>query len=213
MTQILTSVHGIELGIGNNKELIMTHNGLSQTVARPASVSGVTINASLSGETGQYATITRDTLVIKLVDTPLTLADEAGVVAYGNIKLADLPVGLFAVSAVVNLAVTKSSAGVNADWDGDFSIGTAVASNNATLSSTEQNILPTTATPQAVAGVTSFVGGTTSMTVFTDSLVKSVYLNVLVDDADHNVTGTACNLIFNGYVYLQFSKFEADTAY
>lgn len=213
MTEILTSIHGIELGIGSNKELIMTHNGLQQVVARPASVSGVVGNSALSGETIQYATVTNDTLVIKLVNTPLPLVDEAGVVAYGNIKIADLPAGLFDYRAVVNLVVTKSSSGVNDDWDGDFSVGTAAASNNNTLSSSEASVMGSTSTSQAVAGVTSFIGGSSNRAVATSLTAKSIYLNVLVDDTDHNVAATPCNLILNGYIYLQTSKFEADTAY
>jgi hypothetical protein len=135
-------------------------------------------------------------------NTPVVLADNAGVIAYGSLKFFDFPAGSIVIQgATANLAVTKSSAGVNADWDGDFGIGSAAADNTNSLSSTEQNVIPTTATPQAVSGATTAKGRSTAA-VFLDgtSTAADLYINFLVDDADHNVTGTACNLILNGTV-------------
>ena len=87
------------------------------------------------------------------------LADNAGVVAYGGSKIYDFPAGgILVLGALANLAVTKSSTGVNADWDGDFSLGTATAGNTALLVGTQQNILPSTSTPQASSGATTAKG-------------------------------------------------------
>jgi len=132
------------------------------------------------------------------------LADAAGVVAYGGLKIYDFPVGyILVLSGCADLALTKSSAGVNADWDGDIGFGTVTASNNATLSSTEQDIIPTTATPQASSGATTGDCKNTAV-AFLDgtSTAADMFLNLLVDDADHDVTGTACNLIVNGTLTL-----------
>jgi hypothetical protein len=134
-----------------------------------------------------------------------TVLTFTNVVAYKGTKVYDFPAGAIAVlGAHADLALTKSSAGVIATWDGDFSLGTVTASNNATLASTEQNLIPTTATPQAVAGVTTAKGVSTATEGFKvlDGTVTPVdaYLNFLVDDADHDVTGTPCNLIVNGEV-------------
>ena len=133
----------------------------------------------------------------------IALADQAGVVAYKGLKIYDFPAGAIQfLSAVADIDLTKSSAGVNADWDGDFGVGTVTASNNATLSSTEQDILPTTPTPQAVAGVTTANGQSTiteaGYVVDGTNTAVDMYINFLVDDADHDVTGTQCNLILNG---------------
>lgn len=149
--------------------------------------------------------------VLRFNATPITLADAAGVVAYGGLKVFDFPEGnILFLGAVANLAVTKSSAGVNADWDGDFSLGTVTASNNATLSSTEQDLIPTTPTPQAVSGATTATGKSTSTEgakIFDGTgTAKDVYLNFLVDDADHDVTTTACNLLVTGTVTLIWSN-------
>lgn len=140
--------------------------------------------------------------VLTFTDHAIALADQATVVAYGGSKVYDMPAGaILFLGAVADLDLTKSSAGVNADWDGDVGVGTVTASNNATLSSTEQNIIPTTATPQAVAGATTANAQSTATenaVVNGTATPVDVYLNLLVDDADHDVTGTPCNLIING---------------
>ncbi len=145
--------------------------------------------------------------VIKLTDAAVTLADEAGVVAYGGLKIFDFPAGLILfLGAVADLALTKSSAGVNDNWDGDVGLGTVTASNNATLASTEQNLIPTTSTPQAASGATTADCKSTSTesgaVLDGTSTAVDAFLNLLVDDADHNVAGTACNLIVNGMITL-----------
>lgn len=139
-----------------------------------------------------------------LTDLEVALTDVAATVAHGSHKLYDFPAGaILILGAVADLDVTKSSAGVNDTWDGDFGLGTAAAAGDATLTSTEDDILPTTATPQAVSGATTANGqSTASENVVHDgtTTAKDLYLNVLVDDADHNVGATACNLIFNGTI-------------
>lgn len=96
---------------------------------------------------------------LTLDDHTVALTDNAGVVAYLGTKLYDFPAGgVNILSAIANLAITKSSAGVNADWDGDFALGTATANSAALLTGTQQDILPSTATPQAVSGATTATG-------------------------------------------------------
>ena len=115
-----------------------------------------------------------------------------------------MPAGnIVVLGAVSDLALTLSAAGVNADWDGDFGVGTVTASNNATLSSTEQNIIPTTATPQAVSSATTADGESTAVAVIDGTATAAdIYLNFLVDDADHDVTSTPTNIVVNGTLKL-----------
>lgn len=140
--------------------------------------------------------------VLTFTDVAIALTDEAGVVAYAGLKVLDLPAGaILMLGAVADLDLTKSSAGVDDTWDGDMGVGTVTASNNATLASTEQNIIPTTATPQAVDGETTANGQSTATenaVIDGTTTPVDVYLNLLVDDADHDVTSTPCNLIVNG---------------
>jgi hypothetical protein len=149
------------------------------------------------------------TTTLTFKDVALPLTDVAATVAYSGLKVYDFPeTSLLFLGAQSNLAVTKSSAGVNANWDGDFALGTVTASNNATLASTEQDLIPTTATPQAVAGATTAKGVSTTTEAAkvlngTGTPVDA-YLNFLVDDADQDVTTTPCNLIVNGTITLNW---------
>lgn len=93
--------------------------------------------------------------VLTFNNVAIPMADNAGVVAYGSRKIYDFPAGAIRhLGTLQDLDLTKSSAGVNADWDGDISVGTAAANNGATLATTEQNMVPTTPTPQAASGAT-----------------------------------------------------------
>lgn len=142
--------------------------------------------------------------ILTLVNFTIPLVDNAGVGAHGGLKFFDFPAGVIQIdNANSALVVTKSSAGVIATFDGDFGIGTAVAGIDAALTGTEQNIIPSTSTPQAVAGVTSANGDmTTPLRIGTLAAAPDAILNVLVDDTDQDVTGTPCNLIFNGTITL-----------
>lgn len=146
--------------------------------------------------------------VLTFTDVDVALTDNAGTVAYGGLKVYDFPAGaILILGAVADLDLTKSSAGVNADWDGDFGVGTVTAGNNNALATTEQNIIPTTATPQAVAGVTTANGQSTATenaVIDGTSTAVDAYLNILVDDADHDVTSTPCNIIVNGTLTLHW---------
>lgn len=140
--------------------------------------------------------------IITLANYVIPLVDNAGVDAHGGAELFDFPAGVIAIeNAHSALVITKSSAGVVATWNGDFAVGSVVAAVDATLTGTEANIIPSTSTPAAVAGVSSANGDmTTALRAGTTGAALKAFLNVLVDDADHDVTTTPCNLIFNGTV-------------
>lgn len=151
----------------------------------------------------QIGAVRRTTVTFE--DVAIALTDEAGVVAYGGLKFYDAPEGaIIVLGALADLDITKSSAGVNDDWDGDFSIGTVTASSNGTLTSTEANVIASTATPQASAGATTANGQSTGSEcpLYLDGTTTpaDLFLNFLVDDADHDVGATACNLIVNGTI-------------
>lgn len=151
------------------------------------------------------------TVTVKLAGAVITMADEAGVVAYGGLKILDLPDGaILFLGATADLAFTLSAAGINADWNGDFGVGSVTASNNASLASTEQDYIPTTATPQASGSATTAKGQSTateSGAIFDGTTTAAdVFLNVLVDDADHNVTGTPTNVIANGTITFCYAE-------
>jgi hypothetical protein len=172
----------------------------TDNVGAPAAVEG--LSAKELGF-GDYKTT-----VFTFKNFHVPLSDAAGVVAYGGIKIYDFPQGyIYVQAAVADLDLTKSSAGVNVDWDGDIALGTVTASNNSTLTATEADVVPSTATPQAAAGVTTGdCVSTSSQHVIFDgtSAAKDLFLNLLVDDADHDVTSTPCDLIVNGTIRLSW---------
>jgi hypothetical protein len=157
-------------------------------------------NASASEEvTASHKT------VISLAARSVALVDNAGVGAHLSSKVYSFPQGVILIEgAVANLTIGKSSAGVNADWDGDIGLGSVACDNSNTLSSTEQNIIPTTATPQAVSGNTTSKAKSTGTLVIDNTAggAGNVYLNQLVDDADQDVTTTPCNLTYSGTITL-----------
>lgn len=151
-------------------------------------------------------------IVLNLEDVHVPLVDEAGVVAFGSLKILDLPAGLVGIKgAVMDLALTKSHAtGVSDTWDGDIALGTTAAGNNNALATTEQNIIPTTATPQAVAGATTGDGKSTSTedaVIDGTGTASDVYLNILVDDADHDVTTNPTDIIVNGTITITYAMY------
>ena len=145
-----------------------------------------------------------------LADLVIVMADEAGVVAYGNAKLMDFPTGIVRIhGARLNLTLGKSSAGINDDFDGDISLGFAAASNNATLSGTEADIIASTPIPQASGGTASVdATGTASEAAATfdgTSTAGDLYLNILGDDADHDGTTTPANITATGTVSITYT--------
>lgn len=142
-----------------------------------------------------------------LTNVAVALTDEAGVVAWGGVKFADFDDGaVLILGAIADLALTKSSAGVNDDWEGDFAIGTATADNDATLGGDEQNVIPSTATPQAVGGATTARGVSTGTeTADGTATAADLFLNFLVDDADHDVGATPCNIIASGTIEVLYA--------
>ena len=164
----------------------------------PGTVAGSEVTVS------EEAGVARKT-VLTFTNRTIALTDEVGVIAYGGTKIYDFPEGVvFLFGALADLTITKDAAGVNDTWDGDFSLGTATAGNNANLGGSEANIIPSTATPQAVAGATTAKGVTDAQNKSTihDGTTTPIdmFLNFLVDDADHNVAATPTNLVVNGTI-------------
>jgi hypothetical protein len=195
--EIANLLNGAVLNTGN--ETIAGTKTLSsdlQTSSGVGAAAGTGVAATEKGDGNLHKT------VLTFTDAAVVLADEAGVVAYGGLKVYDFPAGaILVLGAVLDVDLTKSSAGVEDTWDGDVGVGTTTADNDASLATTEQDIIPTTATPQAADGATTANAQSTA----TENKVhdgtgtaKDAYVNLLVDDDDHDVAGTACNLIMNG---------------
>lgn len=201
----VTLSSGDSLRWDSNGLSVVNSNGekksTTTSLERVGAANGTGVVATEAGSSFLHVT------TLTLTNTPITMADEAGVVAYGGLKIYDFPEGsVNIIGARVKGTLTLSAAGINANWDGDTSVGTVTASNNATLTSTEANVIPSTATPQASSSSTTGNSQSTltqSGTVIDGTTTAAdLYLNFLVDDADHDVTSTATNIICNGTIQI-----------
>ena len=188
----------------------MTYTKAVASLDATSSGVGTRVNDILSSvtETGDGAV---HKTVITLAASVVTMADNAGVTGYGGLKVYDFPEGVIVIhGASMDLATTKSSTGINADWDGDVGLGSVTSANTTPLATTEQNFIPTTATPQAVAGVgtADAISTSTESGTSIDGTTTAVdlYLNFKVDDADHDITATAANLGVTGTITVIWSN-------
>lgn len=122
----------------------------------------------------------------------ITVTDTGGVNGgQGSLKLCDLPQGLAVIlGGSTNLTIT-AAAGITATASVVGSVGTTAAdAANATLTSTEANIVPSTAaTLTGSAG--AFVGqSTASVTVDGTATAVPIYLNFAVPDAGISANST-----------------------
>lgn len=125
---------------------------------------------------------------ITLAAQAIVLADEAGVVLYGGLKVYDFPAGVVKVlGAVANLTIAVAG-NLSATAAGDFGLGTATAGNNNALAGTEQNIIPTTEVGPLVGSAGTAKGANVADIAPLDGHTTPVdlYLNHLWDDTDHN---------------------------
>lgn len=114
--------------------------------------------------------------------------DGATGVGFGSAVIGDLPEGnilFLGATAYVQFDSAGGQAGVVDDWDGDFAIGTTPASDG-TLSGADVDIIPSTATTQAVGEDAPRTRGANATAVMLDNTDGSLELNLslLIDDAD-----------------------------
>lgn len=136
----------------------------------------------------------------------MQLIDHAATVAYTTAVLATLGEGeVMFMGAVADLQLARgkgSATGLSDTWNGDFGVGTVAADNGATLATTEQDLIPTTSTPAAVAAATTAKGISTSTEapkIFDGTATaKTINLNILVDDGDQDVTTVPSSILVSG---------------
>lgn len=141
--------------------------------------------------------------------------DGATGVGYGSAVIGDLPEGnILLLGAVAYLQFTKaaSASGITATFDGDFSIGTT-ATADATLSTTDANIIASTALGAATAGVSPVVRGVSAVPAVSTVLDNTdgsleLNLNLIIDDAA--TSGDDQDLTVTGYADLVYAVLGDD---
>jgi len=135
--------------------------------------------------------------------------DGATGVGFGSIRLEGLPEGnILLLGAVVSVQFSGSGsdAGLSDTWAGDFGIGSTPAAD-ATISTTDVDIIPSTALAAATAevGVLTRVENITAAMIDNKAGTAEVNLSLLVDDADISADGvliTAVGQLHLAYIML-----------
>jgi hypothetical protein len=137
--------------------------------------------------------------VLSLVDTPLNLTDDPGVIQFGGVEIFDFPQGnLIILSAKVKGNFTSLTGTMIPNFTGSVGLGTTTAIAGATLATTQSDILPSTAITTAVAKVAAVDAAPTpvipnSGARWLDGRVtaKKAFLNFKVTDDATHTSGTA----------------------
>lgn len=126
-------------------------------------------------------------------------------VGFGSVVIGDLPEGnILFQGAVAYLKFTKNSAGTIATFAGNYSVGSTPTAD-ATLSSTDADLIGSSAIAAAVAGVSAVTRGVGSTTVVLDNTDGSLEINLNVNIDDASVSADAQSFTVTGYVDLVYS--------
>lgn len=157
---------------------------------------GITVNQNYTG---------LRTVTIPLDGLSVTTTDATTNGAHGSKLLFTMPEGLVVIQgAVTNLTIARVGTSITTTASVVSSLGTvAVANTDATLTSTEANIIPSTS-GTLTAGAGTVKGQSTATTTLdgTDTPVP-VYLNFAMPDSSHGTSADA--LLVNGTITIVYS--------
>lgn len=166
-----------------------------------ASVSGLTITDS-----GQGALRT-SVLTLTNVNIPITRNGTTAV--YGGLQLATFPEGVHnLVGAVASLAITRGeTTNMTATAPLVAAVGSVTASNNATLSSTEADAIPSTAFT-LVAGTKASGGHLATAAIYDGhTTARPVFLNIAGDNATDQCVATGnSSVTVSGSIVLHWAQ-------
>lgn len=173
------------------------HNDWDQLVAEVIAMQGGSAQGTVSGGTVAEGGGTVHQTVITLAAFQALVAG-VGVGDVGS-KIYDFPTGLISIlGAVMDLTITASGGQISSTASVVASIGSVTAAHDATLTSTEADIVPSTAYT-LVASVKHAVGlGVTPKIFDGTGTPASAYLNIAVPDADRSDTSE--NLSVSGTI-------------
>ena len=149
--------------------------------------------------------VVKQTIPIKAVALT-TVANGASGVGWATAVIGDLPEGnilILGACAYVQFTKDATATGIQAAFDGDYSIGSAPTADNA-LAGTEVDIIPSTALGAATAGVSPLARGAQGAQAVLDNTDGSLELNLnlLIDDA--NISANDQLLSASGTLFLSY---------
>jgi len=206
--EILTSIHGKEIGLDSDRNLIV---GGKQVTDKSAAVGAK--NGSTVVETSVVDGPVRK-VKLTCTATPFTFTDEAGQGQHSGVKVYDFPSGLLLFfGGVIDGSLTLIDASWTDTFDGDVSLGTAVNADAQGLDTTAVDLVQATALTQAAEQVAN-CDAVSIATALTESgarwhdgtaTAKDMYLNFEIDDEAAHVneaTGTFTGTIEFAYMII-----------
>lgn len=144
-------------------------------------------------------------VTIPVRDVAMTV-DGASGVGFGTAVVGDLPEGNILILGAVSylsFAASGSEANLDADWEGDYGIGSTPA-GDATITGADVDIIPSTAIEAATAEVSPRTRGAGAAQTVLDNTDGSLEINVslLVDDA--NIGADDIAFTVNGEIFLAY---------
>jgi len=190
---ILTSIHGRQIGLDVDGNLIVKQKQVTAVTAAAGSTGATNTTETTFHTAGlRSVKLTMAALDLNFVDQPNTIL-------YGGAKIYDFPEGLILfLGAVIDGSLTVASNTAGPSFDGDVALGTITADNGLALTSNKGNLLTSAAMTQATLNVANcdsqstatHVTETAASWINGATTAKDLYLNFLVDDDGNNTTGT-----------------------
>jgi len=151
--------------------------------------------------------------ILKLpIDHTIAVTGDTGAANDGQVVIGDLPEGnILFLGAVANIEfVGPTSAELADDWEGDFGIGTT-ADADSTLSSTDVNIIGSTAIAAATAETSPVTRGANATAAIFDNTDGSleINLNLLIDDTELTDSEDV-DIAASGTLYVAYSVLGDD---
>lgn len=188
MAQVLLSRNTRGMGVSGVADQTLSDAVLA---ALGATLAGVGAAAG-TGVVAAEGVLVPNKTVLTFSAVSVTMTDATTNGCHGSQKIYDFPEGLIAIDSVItDLAITAGAGGITDTAAVVVAIGTvANAADNATLTSTEANILPST-TATLTGGVGAAKGESTAYTVLdgTATAVDAI-LNIAVPDAGSTASDT-----------------------
>jgi hypothetical protein len=192
--EILTSIHGKEIGLDVDRNLVCHGKQVTDISAEVGAKNGSTVVETycIDGPVRKVK--------LTLTATPFTFTDVAGSGQYSGVKIYGFPEGLLLfLGGVVtgSLTLIDTTGTWLATWEGDVGVGTAAIASADGMTSTEQDLIQTGAIAAATAKVGT-ISLITTATALTESgarwldgtaTAKDMYLNFEIDDNGGHVNG------------------------
>lgn len=188
------------MAVSGNPTQITNGFAYGDTVITPVTtLSGVTFGPVQAGQRIR-------TVHVNFTNYSLSLARTTTTNVYGGVKLFDFPIGgVFVVGAVAKITTAGDGTNIAATAPLVWSLGTATAGNDATLTSTEANIIPSTVgTLAASAGTFKNTTLATAAAFAGFSSATACYLNCAGDNAANASATAAGTVTVNGTVDITY---------